>query len=780
MRRITFSRNYTISLSRTCQCYCKYCAFATHKAHIHPPDEVEHRLDEAVKRRAKELLFLTGEKPEVNPIVAEQLRAWGHSDFTDYVVWACERALERGILPHTNIGAVAEGDLARLREVTASQGLMLESASERLMQTVHAGSPTKHPAHRLATIEAAGRLKIPFTTGILVGIGETPEERVESLEAIADLQRKYGHIQEVIIQNFVPHPRYYGQEPADIAAEASERRWQEGQAPAASLDSGLATPSADGPGTASATGSRTVPLPDWACPITIDDLKFLISETSRLMPDVGVQVPPNLSDWWPDLIDAGATDLGGLSANGDHISPEHPFPSPNQVRKELAPRGQALTERLCVYPKYMNAEWMEQGVLDVIKLKYWSFIPRLGSGRISEEKIDPGLAFEAIAKGREGIRLSEDELTALFSETRPEVIETMRVAADSLRAELAGDTATFVVNRNINFTNICTVGCAFCGFGQGRRSPDAYETSEEDFVARVEEAVTFGATELCMQGGIHPDITLEDYGRWLRLAKSVAPHIHLHAYSPMEIDHMCEVSGLSPAEVFEYLISCGLGSTPGTAAEVLDDGVRQRISPNKLPAARWVEIIEASHNAGLRSTSTVMFGHIEEPRELARHIEVVRSLQERTGGITEFVPLSFIPFNTLLGRTHGVEEISIEENLKHTAAFRLGLGRSITNLQASWVKMGLEGATESLRWGVNDLGGTLMEESISRMAGSQHGVRLEVDELIGAAHRAGRRAAQRDTGYRLLRAWPDSSADAIGAHGPEPVMAGLTAGSGGA
>lgn len=774
MRRITFSRNYTISLSRTCQCYCKYCAFATHQAHVHPPEEVERRLDEAVRRRAKELLFLTGEKPEVNPVVAAKLKSWGHEDFTDYVVWACERALERGILPHTNIGAVPERDLARLREVTASQGLMLESSSERLMQTVHAGSPTKHPAHRLATIEAAGRLKIPFTTGILVGIGETPEERIESLEAIARLQLRYGHIQEVIIQNFVPHPRYYGQEPADIAAKASDSRWRGGPVATASLDTGLAA-TASGP---DAEG-REVPLPDWACPISIDDLKFLISETSRLMPDVGVQVPPNLSDSWPELIDAGASDLGGLSANGDHISPEHPFPSPNQVRKELAPRGQALTERLCVYPKYMNAEWMEQGVLDVIKLRYWSFIPRLGSGRISDEQIDPGLAFEAIAKGREGERLSEGELTALFAETRPEVIETMRVAADSLRAELAGDTATFVVNRNINFTNICTVGCAFCGFGQGRRSPDAYETTEADFVARVEEAVEFGATEICMQGGIHPELTLEDYGGWLRLAKSVAPGIHLHAYSPMEIDHMCEVSGLPPAEVFEYLIDCGLGSTPGTAAEVLDDGVRQRISPNKLPAARWVEIIEASHAAGLNSTSTVMFGHIEEPRELARHIDVVRSLQERTGGITEFVPLSFIPFNTLLGRTHGVEEISIEENLKHTAAFRLGLGRSITNLQASWVKMGLEGATEALRWGVNDLGGTLMEESISRMAGSQHGVRLEIDELIGAAHRAGRRAAQRDTGYRILRAWPDSSADAIGVdgRGPEPAL--VAAGSAG-
>ncbi len=256
------------------------------------------------------------------------------------------------------------------------------------------------------------------------------------------------------------------------------------------------------------------------------------------------------------------------------------------------------------------------------------------------------------------MELSEDELTALFAETRPGAIEEMRAAADELRAELAGERATFVVNRNINFTNICVVGCAFCGFGQGRRSPDAYEVSEEDFAERVREAVEFGATEICMQGGIHPDLTLEEYGRWLRLAKQVAPQLHLHAYSPMEVHYMCERSGKQPDEVFEYLIECGLGSTPGTAAEVLDDGVRQRISPNKLPARRWVEIIEASHRAGLRSTSTVMFGHIEEPRELARHMRVVRALQERTGGITEFVPLSFIPYNTLLGRTHGIEEIS--------------------------------------------------------------------------------------------------------------------------
>jgi FO synthase len=754
VRRVTFSRNYTLSLSRTCQCYCKYCAFATHRAHIHAPEEVERRLEEAVRRNAKELLVLTGERPEVNPEVAAKLGEWGHDDFTSYVVWACERALERGILPHTNIGVLGREDLARLREVTASQGLMLESVSERLMETVHAGSPTKHPVRRLATIEAAGELKIPFTSGILVGIGETEQERVESLEALAKLHARYGHLQEVILQNFVPHPRYYGAEVAEIADQAAQKRWGgDGNAPAGATAWEAPTGAFPSPSTPAAGSPQSEQLPAWASPVSVEEIKRLIRECKRLMPDVGVQVPPNLSDAWAELVEAGATDLGGLSANGDHISPEEPFPSPHEVRKELAPRGFALTERLCVYPQYMDAEWMEQGVLDVVKLKYWSFIPRRGSGRRSEEKIEAGLAERAIAKGRQGEELSEDELTALFAETRPGAIEEMRLAADELRTELAGDRVTFVVNRNINFTNICMVGCAFCGFGQGRRSPDAYEVSEEDFAERVRDAIAFGATEICMQGGIHPDLTLEEYGKWLRLAKDVAPQLHLHAYSPMEVHYMCERSGKPPGEVFDYLIECGLGSTPGTAAEVLDDGVRQRISPNKLPVERWVEIIEASHRAGLRSTSTVMFGHIEEPRELARHMRVIRALQERTGGITEFVPLSFIPFNTMLGRTHGIEEISAAENLKHTAAFRLALGRTIANLQASWVKMGLEAATEALRWGVNDLGGTLMEENISRMAGSQHGVRLEPEQLIEAARAGGRVPAQRTTLYEIVETY---------------------------
>ena len=311
------------------------------------------------------------------------------------------------------------------------------------------------------------------------------------------MHAEHGHLQEVILQNFVPHRRYYGEEPADIATDVAERYWQTGL-----------------------TLAPHAEAPTWATPITIEDMKRLIGEARRLMPDVGIQIPPNLADWWPELVQAGATDLGGLSSNGDHISPEHPFPSPHQVRKRLLEDGVALTERLCVYAKYIDADWVDQGVLDVIKTRFWSFIPRNGSGRTdAPQPIRRDLVAGAVAKGREGAELTPEELTALFAETRPEAIEDIRQAADELRAELAGDTVTFVVNRNINVSNVCIVGCAFCGFGQGKRSPDAYQHDDADFVARIDEAVEYGATELCIQSGIHPDWSFEDYLGYLRLAK---------------------------------------------------------------------------------------------------------------------------------------------------------------------------------------------------------------------------------------------------------------------
>ncbi len=718
-QRVTFSRNVTLSLSRTCRCHCKYCAFATHKPHLHEPDEVLRLIDHAARRRVKELLVLTGEAPDHHPGVQARLEQLGFSDFVAYVCWACEQALDRGLLPHTNLGVLSREDLGRLRAVTASQGLMLESVNPGLV--AHQGSPTKHPQRRLETIRAAHELRIPFTSGILVGIGESEDEQVAALEALQGMD----HLQEVILQNFVPHQSYYGREPAQIAGEAAQTLWRTGIV--------------DRPHES---------LPAWANPISIDDLKRLIGEARRLLPGVGIQVPPNLSAWWPELVAAGATDLGGLSANGDHISPEHPFPSPGQVRERLQRDGAALAERLCVYPQYIGEEWLSDRVLAVIDEHYPTFRRRRRVPTLN------GSLAGVVAKARDGGALSPGELTGLFAEARSEAVEDIRQAADELRSELAGDEVTFVVNRNVNVSNICVVGCAFCGFGVGRNSQDAYEHDREEFVGRLRDALAYGATEVCIQSGIHPDWTFDDYLGWLRLARQTAPELHLHAYSPMEVDHMCTTSGLPPAEVFERLREAGLGSVPGTAAEVLEDGVRPRISPNKLPAGRWLEIIEAAHGVGLRSTVTVMFGHIEQPHELAEHMRVVRALQERTGGFTEFVPLSFIPYHTLLGRTHGIEPISREENLKHTAVFRLALGKTVSNLQASWVKMGLDAATESLRWGVNDLGGTLMEESISRMAGSEHGVRLDPDQLVGAAHAAGRPAAERTTLYEIRRTFP--------------------------
>src|SRR5581483_3282634 len=340
------------------------------------------------------------------------------------------------------LGVLDREDLGRLREVTASQGLMLESVNPNLV--VHQGSPTKDPARRIETIAMAGELRIPFTSGILVGIGESEEERMEAVATLAAVHERHGHLQEVIIQNFVPHQSYYGREPAEIADQAAREYWRTGVA--------------DGP---------QHQAPSWATPVTLRDMKRLVSEARRLLPGVGIQVPPNLSDWWLELVQARATDLGGLSANGDHISPEHPFPSPTQVRRELQRDGYALTERLCVYPEYIDQEWIAQGVLDTIKARYWSFIPRRGSGRTEPPTpIAPSLVPGAIERAREGRALTAQELTAMFAETRPQAIEEMRAAADELRAELAGETVTFVVNRNINISNVCTVGCAFCGFGQ--------------------------------------------------------------------------------------------------------------------------------------------------------------------------------------------------------------------------------------------------------------------------------------------------------------------------
>src|SRR5215207_2187394 len=372
-RRVTFSRNVTLSLSRTCVSHCKYCAFATHRAHLHEPEEVERLIDGAARRGVKELLVLTGDEPAHHVGVRERLAALGFDDFVAYVAWCCERALERGLLPHTNLGALGRDELARLREVTASQGLMLESLRPDLV--AHQASPTKDPGLRLQTLRDAEALRIPWTSGILVGIGETEEDRMAALEALAG----FANLQEVILQNFVPHRRYYGEEPAAIATGAAESYWR----------TGLSDPE-----------RAEVAAPAWSSPVSFADMERLVAEARRLLPGVGVQVPPNLADWWPRLVAAGATDLGGLSANGDHISPEHPFPSPTQVRKRLAADGVALAERLCVYPRFIDSEWLAQGVLDEIKARFWSFIPRRATVRLDGPR--DALRPATIARARAG------------------------------------------------------------------------------------------------------------------------------------------------------------------------------------------------------------------------------------------------------------------------------------------------------------------------------------------------------------------------------------------
>ena len=627
------------------------------------------------------------------------------------------------MLPHTNIGVASRDELARLREVTASQGLMLESINPDLV--AHQGSPTKHPARRLDTIRAAGELRIPFTSGILVGIGESLEERIGALEALAAVHAEYGHLQEVILQNFVPHPRYYGAEPAEIADEVAGR-----------------TGDGDGDAFRCPRGPPTSRSTRCACSS---------ASRKRLMPDVGVQIPPNLSDWWLPLVEEGATDLGGLSANGDHISPEHPFPSPHRMRKQLQPRGlrahRAALRLPAVHgPRVARAGRARRHQGEVLELHP---APRVGPPRGARDPPRPGARARS-RKGRDGGALTPDELTALFAETRPEAIEDMRQAADELRAELAGDTVTFVVNRNINISNVCIVGCAFCGFGQGRRSPDAYEHDRADFERRVEDALDYGATEICMQSGIHPDWGLEDYEYWLRVAKEVAPDIHMHAYSAMEVDHMCRPRACRPSR-----------SSTGCARRA---STRRRARP---PRCSTTACASGSRRTSCRSRAGSRSSRRRTPPGCARPRPSCSATSRSRGSSPSTCascarsrsgraasPSSCRCRSSRSTRCSAARTASRRSRARRTSSTPPSSGsrsgRTIPNLQASWVKMGLDAATEALRWGVNDLGGTLMEESISRMAGSYHGVKLDPDDLVGAAHAAGRPAAQRDTLYRVL------------------------------
>jgi FO synthase len=570
--RVTFSRNVTLSLSRTCQCFCKYCAFATHQAHLHEPEEVLGILDHAARRNVKELLVLTGEKPEVNKGVRARLDALGFPDFTGYVAWVCERALERGLLPHTNLGVLSHEDLGRLREVTASQGLMLESIRPDLV--VHQGSPTKDPAVRLACLRDAGALRIPFTTGILVGIGETEADRMAALEALAAVHAEFGHLQEVILQNYVPHRRYHGEEPADIATAAAEAFWRTGIGSPPHLD-----------------------RPAWASEVGIEDMRRLIAEARRLMPGVGIQVPPNLADWWPELVAAGATDLGGLSANGDHISPEHPFPSPHQVRRTLAADGHALTERLCVYPQYIDPEWVAQPVLDVIKTRFWSFIPRRGLGparrpadpprpRPGGDRPRPRGPRAVGGRAHRPVRRDPPGGHRRPARGRGRAARRARGRRGDLRRQPQHQRLQHL-HRRLRVLRLRA----------GQALPRRLRARPRGL-----RAPGPGGGGLRRHGAVHP---VRD-----------PPRLGPRGLPGLAAPGQETAPGPAPARLLgdgdrahvrrhRAAARGGLraparrrpGLHAGHRGEVLHDGVRERISPNKLPVARWVEIIEASHRA---------------------------------------------------------------------------------------------------------------------------------------------------------------------------------------
>jgi FO synthase len=723
---VSYSRKVFIPLTKLCRDVCSYCTFAERpregRGAYLTPDEVLAIARAGRDAGCTEALFTLGDKPELRYKAArDALKALGAESTIDYLARMCELVLnETGLLPHANPGVLDREDLARLREVSASQGLMLESASERLCERggPHFGSPDKHPRARLGTIALAGELRIPYTTGILIGIGETRAERIESLLAIRDLHRRYGHIQEVIVQNFRAKPD---------------------------------TRMADAPHAPH------------------EELLWTIAAARLVLgADMNIQAPPNLSAGaCGDLIDAGINDWGGVSpVTPDHVNPEAPWPELARLRAVTQAKGKVLVERLPSYPTYVHdaARWHATRIATAVvrasdsegyaRMDAWSpglsGIAPVAPGRSTT----PSIAREVetiVASAREGRALDEDAIVRLFA-ARDDEFHYVCEHADALRREAVGDTVRYVVNRNINYTNICAYKCTFCAFSKGRRAHslrgDPYDLPLEEIERRVGEAWMRGATEVCMQGGIHPHYDGRTYLSILEAVKRAAPAIHVHAFTPLEVTHRASTLGMSIRDFLGELIGAGLNTLPGTAAEILDDEVRARICPDKVNTAEWLGVMETAHALGLKSTATIMFGHVETPRHWARHLIRVRELQSRTGGFTEFIPLPFVHMSSpvyLKGEARKGPTFR-EAVLMHAVA-RLALHPAISNVQVSWVKMGEEGVRACLAAGANDLGGTLMNESISRAAGTQHGQEATPERMEGMIRAAGRQPEQRTTLY---------------------------------
>lgn len=711
---VTYSPKVFIPLTKLCRDRCGYCTFAQPPAHLPSPymdiEEVMAIVEAGQKVGVTEALLTLGERPELRyDDAARWLAAHGYRSTVDYVAEVARTILHTtGMLPHANAGALFPYELEQLRTVTASQGMMLETL--RPLEA-HRLAPDKAPVRRLATLRAAGELKIPFTTGLLIGIGENRRDRIEALWAIAESHRQFGHIQEVIIQNFLPKPK---------------------------------TAMADHP------------------PADEEEFFWTIATARLMLPaDIHLQAPPNLSDDPARLLAYGIDDFGGISPiTKDHVNPERQWPVVETLSGEVERRGLHLAPRLTVYPQWHGEQFLDDHVRpSVLALSNahghrrddeWfsggdSTPPTFKKGPLT------GKVEQILHRYEPGYEFSEDELVKLFN-ARGTNVAAIADLADGIRHDLVGDDVTFVINRNINYTNVCTFKCKFCAFSKGPLSlnlrGDPYLLTLDEISERVQEAAAKGATEVCLQGGIHPKFDGDYYVDVIAAVRAGSPDIHIHAFSALEVFEGARRSEMSLVDYLTRLKEAGLKTLPGTAAEILDDPVRAILCPDKINTSQWLEVHEAAHSIGLRSNITIMFGAVEDPSSWAKHLLVTKELQKKTGGFTEFVPLPFVHMATpifLKGRSRKGPTFR-ETVLMHSVA-RLHYASLINNIQVSWVKLGIEGSREILKAGANDVGGTLMDENISRAAGAAHGQEMDVATLEALVEPLGRPLRQRTTLY---------------------------------
>ncbi len=726
---VTYSRKVFIPLTQLCRDVCHYCTFAQTPKHIDAPYmSIEQVLDVARQGKAlgcKEALFTLGEKPELRYKAArEALERMGYASTLEYLHAAARAVLdETGLLPHANPGTMTDAEIVLLRQVSPSMGIMLESASSRLTEKgmPHYGSPDKIPEVRIDTLRRAGAARVPFTSGILIGIGETRLERIESLLALRAVHAEHGHIQEIIVQNF--------------RAKAG-------------------------------TKMARAPEPD------LDELLWTIA-VARIVfgPDMSIQAPPNLSPGvLPQIVAAGINDWGGVSpVTPDFVNPEAPWPHLEELGRETARAGKLLHERLTIYPQYAQQPqtWLDEAIRhNVLDLVDATGLPRTDTWSPGEASSPPADILAAIRgpdvpaspdvtaiieRAKRGDDLSEPEVVRLF-EARGDDFTAVVHAADAIRQDVNGDVVSYVVNRNINYTNVCYFKCQFCAFSKGKLSENLrgrpYDLSLDEIQRRTREAWDRGASEVCMQGGIHPDYTGDTYIEILDAVRAATPDMHVHAFSPLEVWQGAATLGISLEAFLTRLKAAGLGTLPGTAAEILDDEVRAIICPDKINTAQWFEVMDTAHRVGFKTTATIMYGHVDSPAHWARHLLRIRAQQKKTGGFTEFVPLPFVHMEApmyLKGRARRGPTFR-EAVLMHAVA-RLALHPLIPNIQASWVKMGHDGVIACLNAGCNDLGGTLMNESITRAAGAAHGQETSPEEMHAMITAAQRRPRQRTTLY---------------------------------